>query len=211
MLLFQSYLPAIEERIVASGETLEGNCVYQHQSLTRIPQLEDKQKNLWEAAVILHKTHGTNMKLCEIGFNAGHSVLLFLLAAPTASYQLFDLGEHAYTRPCLELLQTSFPTARIQMDFGNSLTKLPMWIAAHKDQIETFDLVHVDGGHSMECIVNDMAFAMQLTKCGGIIIVDDLQDENIVRIVTMWVDAGLVKPIPQRILNVYPHVLLQKI
>ena len=37
--------------------------------------------------------------ICETGFNAGHSSLIWLLANPTAKVYSFDLGEHDYSRP----------------------------------------------------------------------------------------------------------------
>ncbi len=62
----------------------------------------------------------------------------------------------------------------------------------------------------MECIVNDMGAAIQLTKPGGYIIVDDCNDTNIASVCEMWIGSGVVKPVPQLYSIVYPHILLQK-
>ena len=61
----------------------------------RIPQLFTKQMNLYKSAM-------EAKNILEIGFNAGHSCLLFLLANPESKITIFDICEHKYAKPCFE-------------------------------------------------------------------------------------------------------------
>ena len=67
------YLDALKEIVQQSGASLEGNAFYKHESLDLYPELYTKQLNL----VWCGKQACTRM--CEIGFNAGHSSMLLLL------------------------------------------------------------------------------------------------------------------------------------
>jgi predicted O-methyltransferase YrrM len=206
----EEHLKELEKRVRESGELLEGNCFYADKTLTRIPILASKQQNIIN--LIQHISNTTSLpRICEIGVNAGHSLLLMLQSLNHASELfLFDLGAHAYTRPCVEYLRTQFPSASFHVTYGNSILTLPLWLSMNKDAIATFDVVHVDGGHSLECIVNDMGAAIQMVKSGGYIIVDDCNDKNIAAVMEAWLSAGVVEPIPQLYPIVYPHILLRK-
>lgn len=206
----EEHLKELETRIHTSGESLEGNCFYADKTLTRLPILIPKQQNVINLVNHISKVVPVP-QICEIGVNAGHSLLLMLqsLNKPSQMF-LFDLGTHAYTRPCIEYLRTQFSEASLHTSYGNSIITLPLWLSLNKDAIGTFDLVHVDGGHTLECIVNDMGAAIQMTKCGGYIIVDDCNDTNIAAVIEAWISSGVVEPIPQLYSIVYPHILLQK-
>lgn len=92
---------ALEGIIEATGEPLEGNCVYENQSFQQSPLLASKRRNYAKAAAGARR-------ICEIGFNAGHSAMEFLHASPGSTYVFFDLGEHAYTRPCADYIEAVF-------------------------------------------------------------------------------------------------------
>ena len=100
----QKYLRDLKEIIVESNTPLEGNCFYYHESLNPFPELYSKQINLFWCG----KQAATN--LCEIGFNAGHSAMLLLLGRDRTPlrFTIFDLGHHAYTKPCVEYIQSKF-------------------------------------------------------------------------------------------------------
>lgn len=202
---YAMHVQQLEDIIRTVGEPLEGNCVYEHQTLNRNAGLAAKQRNLFRAA------QGAS-RICEIGFNAGHSALLFVLAAnPASTFLFFDLGEHAYTRPATSYIQTRFPTMSLEFQYGNSLTQIPRWLEANRDQQGTYDVVHVDGGHTKECITSDLLCGYLLAKPGGLVIVDDLQDKGILESVNMWVREGYLVPVGGfEPTTVYPHVVLQK-
>src|SRR3989344_2604694 len=141
--------------IEKTGELLEGNCVYRHMSFDRWDVLLNKRIN-YQKAVKEKKF------ICEIGFNAGHSVLAMILANPHAHYVLFDLGIHAYTRPCFEYLKKTFPQTTMEIFWGDSRKTLPVY---HKKYPEVvFDLVHIDGGHRGEIYTIDWKNSLDVTS-----------------------------------------------
>jgi predicted O-methyltransferase YrrM len=165
----QRHLDEIHSIIVKSGVPLEGNCFYHHHTLHLYPELYSKQLNL----IWCGKQATT--RICEIGFNAGHSTLLMLLCRENTplEFTIFDIGMHSYTRPCLEYIQTQFPHVNFEYVEGDSTITIRKWLDTHNDSIGKYDVVHVDGGHSMHCIHNDMLNADKLVRVGGIIIIDD--------------------------------------
>ena len=113
-------IETLDKIIEDSGVPLEGNCYYAWGYKTIddniiIQSLANKRLNYQRA--IANKKN-----VCEIGFNAGHSLLYMLLVNSTAEYTLFDLGEHLYSKPCLEYIRSLFPTTKIRY-FGEILAK----------------------------------------------------------------------------------------
>jgi predicted O-methyltransferase YrrM len=163
---FQKHCDALQAIIEKTKAPLEGNCVYYHQSLTAAPELKNKQINLFRVG----KTVKTN--LMEIGFNAGHSALLFLLSAPPGTKMVFfDICEHVYVLPCFEYLRSSFPHVDMDLQVGDSRMSIQRWM---RDNPNTkFDVVHVDGGHDHNAVQSDTTAAAALCRAGGIIIMDD--------------------------------------
>jgi predicted O-methyltransferase YrrM len=197
---------ALETIIRATGEALEGNCVYENLTFQQSPLLASKRRNLAKAA------KGAQ-RICEIGFNAGHSALEFLEGSLTnATYVFFDLGEHAYSAPCANYIQSLYPTRILEFVWGDSRTRMPQWIAANPTAIGTFDVVHVDGGHTSECATSDMFGAYLLTKPGGILIVDDISSPVIMQAVNVWMRQGLLHIDPSfEVTKLYTHAVLRKV
>jgi hypothetical protein len=202
---YTSFLEPLGAIIRSTGELLEGNCVYKNQTLEADPLLDSKRRNLERAASFASR-------ICEIGFNAGHSALAFLLAAdPKTTFVFFDLGEHAYTRPCFQHLQQTFPGVAMQAVYGDSRTTLPRWIQANPAAVGSFDVVHVDGGHSLECATSDLFAAYLLAKPGGIIILDDINNSDIISAVNVWMREGLLNiDASYEVTALYPHAVLRK-
>lgn len=210
MSTFDTICSMIETIVLQSGEALEGNCVYYHGTLTRFHELKNKQENI-KTVAMYHNKPGS--KICEIGFNAGHSIALCMIHAPRAEYVLFDLGEHRYTRPCYEYLRSKFPAIQSTIVYGDSRITLPLWIQSHASQLGTFDVVHVDGGHSESCVVNDLSAAIMLVKQGGIIILDDTNDPMIRGYFEAWERAGILERMPQYETpdNTYAHIISRRV
>jgi hypothetical protein len=190
---FERHVVALEEIIKRSGEVLEGNCVYKNQTLKRVNNLESKRRNLFRAG-------SKARRICEIGFNAGHSATILALASKRtfgaeSEMVLFDLGFHSYTRPCYDYLQSAIGAgmSEFKIHYGDSRIMLPMWIEANKEHLGTFDLVHVDGGHTKDCAASDLLCAALLTRPGGTIIVDDIDSKKILPIVNAWTFAGYLR------------------
>lgn len=170
--ILKQHLIALQQIVEQSGEQLEGNCFYYHQSLHLAPELHAKQRNLLKVASMLPDSPS----IMEIGFNAGHSMLLFLMQKPNAKCTIFDICEHIYVYPCFEYLKTAFPNAQLELIEGDSCMTVSNYAA------QQFDLVHVDGGHLEHVAASDMANGLRLCKQGGYIILDDTNDERIAAI-----------------------------
>lgn len=181
------YLEICEELkkiINETGEPLEGNCMYQHLSFEPLECLLNKRINF--------QTLAKNKKnICEIGFNAGHSLLAMLLVNPDAKYVLFDLGSHKYAKPCFEYLQAKFPDTDIKIIWGDSRVTLPGYHLSNPDVV--FDLVHIDGGHKYEIYSKDWENSISLVLKGGIIIFDDTDNAKIGAFVNTEIEKGIVK------------------
>lgn len=202
---FDYYVSELLKRIQATGETLEGNCVYEHLTFQARSELKNKQLNLFEA--------GKRVKhqMIEIGFNGGHSALLFLMAAPPNTiFHFFDIGEHKYVQPCFEYLQSVFTDKQLFLHVGDSRVTLPQWIRDHPN--DAYDVVHVDGGHTQSCIESDTNAALQLCAPGGILIMDDTQDPMIQSACEQIVSKSYGIPVEFEVPSfLYPHRLFYKV
>lgn len=145
-----------------SGVKVEGNSFYDHNNMViENGSLLPKQMNLFTLG-------RTATNVMEIGFNAGHSCLLFLLANSTSKITLFDICEHAYTRPCYEYLQSIFPN-RISLIEGDSTITVPDYYS--KNAHTKFDLVHIDGCHIPTIAKKDIENSLITTS--DILVLDD--------------------------------------
>jgi hypothetical protein len=170
-----------------SPDFIEGNCVYSHLSLNVDPDLIPKQNNLKRVGELYSKE-----RICEIGFNAGHSCLMLLdKVKKGVEYIIFDICEHSYTRPCIEYVKSQFPQISFQLNAGDSRAVLPIWSNVNSHLLKTFDIVHVDGGHDTSCLCVDIGFALLLAKKDGIVIVDDTDQAPINNIVDVYVCNGM--------------------
>jgi len=200
--ILRQHLIALQQIIQQSGEQLEGNCFYYHQSLQLAPELHAKQRNLLKVSMALPNSPA----IMEIGFNAGHSILLFLIKQPTAHYTIFDICEHSYVRPCFEYLKNAFPQAQLELIEGDSCETVSNYNS------QQFDMVHVDGGHLEYIAASDMANAVRLCKQGGYIILDDTNDPLIAAIGKSYEERNatiLAAQFEQTAL--YEHTVYQKL
>jgi len=165
------------------GEPLEGNCVYKHLSFDRWDYLDNKRK--YYRKICLGKK-----RICEIGFNAGHSILAMLLINPTAKYTLFDLGEHKYSRPCFEYLEQKFKDVNLSILWGDSTETFPNFICNNP---EPFDLIHIDGSDKSEVYTQDWVNSMKVITNGDHIIFDDTDNKKISAFIDSQVTKGIVK------------------
>jgi predicted O-methyltransferase YrrM len=203
----EAILKSLYSIVVASGEPLEGNAFYEHGTMNVIPALYTKQLNLFWCGL-----QGKE-RICEIGFNAGHSFMLMLLGRDTSPIKatIFDIGHHTYTKPALECLKTNFPHVGFEYIEGDSTVIMPKWIESHQELISSYDVIHVDGGHSEHCISNDMKNADILLRPGGIMIVDDVYFAHINKYVDQYIQSGNYKELELLKSEFYTHRILQKI
>lgn len=145
-----------------------------------------KQANLY------HCGFNANLNICEIGFNTGFTSLLILLSRinikPT-NLLIFDIEEHNYVKPCLNYIKKNFENDKTIINYikGNSIITVPDYIKDYSSSISSFDFIHIDGGHTIECITNDMKNADILLNINGIIIIDDTNYNFINEIVNSYI------------------------
>lgn len=196
----------LQSIIVNSKATLEGNAFYYSDTLDLYSSLYTKQVNLFWCG------KQATTRICEIGFNAGHSTMLLLLGRKTPlEFTIFDIGMHAYTKPSLEYIISKYPSVQFEYIEGDSILTMPQWIEENSSRIGTYDVVHVDGGHSEECILNDMKNADRLVKVNGFLIIDDTQMVHINYYVDMYIESGRYKEVDVLQTEGYWHRIIQKI
>ena len=203
----QNYLNDLKQIIINSNTPLEGNCFYHHETLHLYPDLYTKQINLfWCGKQAI--TH-----ICEIGFNAGHSSLLMLLGRNNTplNFTIFDIGEHSYTKPSIEYMQSHFTHINFEYIEGDSTVTMPNWITDNQQCIGIYDVVHVDGGHSEHCIANDMKNTNMLIKINGLVIIDDTNAPEINKYVDFYISTGMYIEVNVLKSFGYQHRIIKKI
>ena len=201
------YLKDLKQIIENGGSQLEGNCFYEHCTLNIKQELLTKQINLFWAGTLATK------RICEIGFNAGHSSLLLLLGRDKTplDFTVFDMVYHPYVKPTFEYVKSNFPHINFEFVEGDSITEVPKWMDKNKDLCGQYDVIHVDGGHSEECIKNDMYNMNKLLRVNGIMIVDDTNDPNINNYVNMYLNSGKYVEVDILTTSGYSHRMIRKI
>jgi hypothetical protein len=179
----------LKKAVKKTKEILEGNIWYDHHTWN---EYKDKTKphNLF-----LLSQESTNM--LEIGFNAGHSSLVALLANPTLQVTAVDIGQHKYVKPCYEILQKYFPN-RLRLILGDSTKALPNLL---KQSNERYDLIHIDGGHNSIVANADIYNAIKLSAPLTYIVLDDTQKSHLSKLWQFYThSANLLVPK----LNIFP-------
>ena len=121
--------------------------------------------------------------IMEIGFNAGHSALLFLaITPPETKVVSFDLGEYAYVFAAKRYIDSVFP-GRHTLVTGDSTVTIPKYEeqVAHrmKNTITApplrFDLIFIDGGHQADIPVKDILNSQRLASAADTVVaIDDI-------------------------------------
>lgn len=183
------------------GERVEGNliCDIEGDNFTFI-QNESKIYNLLE----LSKNKD---KICEIGFNAGHSLLLMIFINPTAKYLIFDLGNHDYTKPCLNYIKSLFPNTEIEIIYGDSKETLKEWVENNKEQNNTFNLIHIDGGHDTPTVENDFIWSKKLGNKECVYIFDDYNYGNIKDKIDSYKNLGIIQSYKENLKETNLHYI----
>lgn len=111
--------------------------------------------------------------ICEIGFNAGHSAIIFLASNPMATLTSFDLGSLTWSKAMVQHVKGLFP-GRFTYIQGNSFNTVPAYgqrLQAHQEK--HCDLFFVDGDHSYEAAKKDFHHALQVLSDVGYLMADD--------------------------------------
>ena len=149
--------------------------------------------------------------IMEIGFNTGHSALLFLaITPPTTKVVSFDLGEYAYVFAAKRYIDSVFP-GRHTLVTGDSTTTIPKYeeqVAHRMNDPKTapplrFDLIFIDGGHQNDIPMKDILNSQRLARDGRTVVaMDDIsrdpsrQAHYTIQPTNAWsqmVDAGVIR------------------
>lgn len=175
----------IKDILESIGERVEGNliCDVSPSNLV-IERNADKIHNIQKLSI-------GKERICEIGFNAGHSLLLMLDNNPTAEYVVFDLCNHKYTIPCLTYIAKQYPNTKIQFIAGDSILSMPKYLKENSKY--KFDFIHIDGGHDLENVINDYNNSYLLIKEDGVILFDDYDYQTINEFINTKLNKGEIK------------------
>lgn len=113
---------------------------------------------------------GTRL-ICEVGFNAGFSSWAFLGASPTAVVYSFDLANYAYSAAAKAHIDELFPGRHILIE-GDSHSTIEAFADEHPEL--RFDVIFVDGDHSVEGARADLADLRALATPDTVVIMDDI-------------------------------------
>ena len=165
----------------------EGNCLYRHYS--NFVQFEDGHR--YNNKLILRKNFYNIVKgaksLLEIGLNGGHSLGVFLLSNPKLEVLSFDICEHAYVRDVANYYKSKYNFTFVE---GNSLITVKEYNNEKK-----YDVIHIDGGHIEECVVNDLINCKRFAHKDTLMIFDDTNAEHISYILNEYCKKGFITEI----------------
>ena len=188
---------ALNRHISKSGEPMEGGICYFHGTsaadYASSPPVTDpdhvrKRVNL---ATMARRGHS----MLEIGVNGGHSALISLMANPKLHPFSVDICSHRYTVLATEYLKTRFGR-RFHFRAGDSREVLPS-LALERSRL-TFDLIHVDGGHTPGIAIADLNNAIRMAAPNASLIMDDINAPTLNGVVELVISLGYLTPLRDR-------------
>ena len=126
-------------------------------------------------------SQGVAGSLCEIGVHHGRTlILLALMRKPgervvgidlfeSAQDQNLDASGSGSMQAVRVNLATHAPDIEVDLITANSFDLTP----DDREMLRGARMFHIDGGHFMEVVLNDLALAQQMLGAGGVIVIDD--------------------------------------
>jgi len=161
---------------------LEGNIYSSHLSFNENDQLIDKQSNFFN---LMHNIKPKNV--LEIGFNAGFSCLFMVMINPNLDVTCVDINIHKYVVPCFNRMNQDFVNINL-MPYGSHNISLPKLI----EQNKSYDLIHIDGDHSIQGARKDLELCLKLSNDKTIIVFDDTNVDYLNNLCNEYVKKGIV-------------------
>lgn len=113
-------------------------------------------------------------RICEIGVYSGISALCFLGASPKADYVGIDNLSGRMAADMVPKTQETLDRLGYKNDIiitnSQEMKELP----------GTFDLIHVDGDHSLDGTLHDVTMAWKALRPRGYLLVDNGHDRNVI-------------------------------
>ena len=140
---FRKEMNMLEIEAKTKSSYIEGN-LWSDKSQAEESQSQSKRECEIFAISMLAMFHNPK-SLLEIGFNAGHSLSIFLRNIPSIDrvYE-FDICQHEYVLHNFEVVKTMFPNVNITLECGDSKETL---FSTFQSIVPKVDVIHIDGGH----------------------------------------------------------------
>ncbi len=128
--------------------------------------------------------------IAEVGSNAGHSSLVFLVSKPEVMVYSFDTATHAYTRDCQAFLDRMFP-GRHRFIESDSLLSIQQFA---QDSAVRFDFIFIDGRQNVEEVYDATLAMRDLAREGSFVLIDGLAADSVRLAFDRCVREGLLIP-----------------
>ena len=125
---------------------------------------------------VLSRSFPNSRNVCELGFNAGHSALLFLETLPQARVYSFDLCDGPWTLRNAERVAALYPD-RFELIIGDSAETVP---AFGTRGIEC-DVVFVDGSKEAPHRRADIALFRGFSHKNAVVFLDEVSSSSCIR------------------------------
>ena len=176
--------------IKGTGEKIEGNCLYQHES-----NFEYHHGNKEDLRNNIFKICKNKKSILEVGFNGGHSVALYSYSNPKIIIKSFDICIHKYTEKCANYLKKS-TDLNFELIKGDSQETLKIY-----NSNEKFDVIHIDGGHGYEPAKSDLYECKKFAYNETILIFDDAYQGPISKLLEEELKNNLIIEVDYKSLN----------
>ena len=112
----------------------------------------------------------SSLQVCEIGFNAGQSAVLFLESGRETRVLSFDLGDYPWNKKQASTVKAAYGE-RFDIIFGNSLETVQNFVAKNKDF--KCDVAFIDGAKTRQIRNQDLKNIRRLSTVGDTLLLFD--------------------------------------
>lgn len=161
---------------------LEGNIYSKHHSKHEYSNLSPKRYNI----INLFKEIKPK-RVLEIGFNAGFSSLLMKMSWGDFDIVCVDINEHDYVVPCFNQICQNFD----KMDIILKPSQEALCDLIKRKEL--FDIIHIDGDHSLEGARRDLELCLKISHEKTVIIFDDTNLKHLSDLCNLFVKNNKLK------------------